>query len=105
MPLLMAAYHEFQSDPAVLKEIFRLVEVFSFRLLLQGRYASTGRSRAFELAHEVAAKNVRESQVKSRIRTDLIDYYCEDNAFQGRLNDKTTNFYEWSGIRETFIRI
>jgi uncharacterized protein with ParB-like and HNH nuclease domain len=99
IPLLMATYKNFQNIPEDLKEIFRLVEVFSFRLLLQGRYASTGRSKAFSLAADIASAKVQKiASVKEKIKNDLINTYCTDNQFEARLKDATLNFYDWRGI-------
>jgi len=99
IPLLMAAIHQYRGAPAELEETFRLVETFSFRLLLQGRYASTGRSRAFDIAAEVTARSVPPAVLKDRIRTDLIEYYCDDNPFKVALQNPSFNFYDWYGIR------
>lgn len=99
IPLLMATYKEFQTSKRELKEIFRLIEVFCFRLLLQGRYASTGRSKAFALAADIASGEINEVKVViEKIRNDLINVYCNDAQFEIRLSDKTINFYEWGGI-------
>lgn len=99
IPLLMACYKQFMEKPEELKELFRLIEVFSFRLLLQGRYASTGRSKAFSLAAEIASNKIKNpEEVSTKIRTELIDTYCNDTQFVLRLNDKAMNFYDWSGI-------
>jgi len=101
IPLLMAAYRCYASNATQLndlKEVFRLVEVFSFRLLLQGRYASTGRSKAFDLAAEAAKGQLPVAVLQDRIRIDLIDYYCNDAYFRDHLLSNR-NFYEWNGIR------
>jgi hypothetical protein len=99
IPLLMAAHHNFSSSSDELHEIFRLVETFSFRLLLLEKYSNTGRSKAFNLAAEIANKSIDIANTKKRIIDDLINYYCSDSVVQKELSNLESNYYEWSGIR------
>ena len=98
VPLLMAACRHFNDTPTELLELFGAIESFSFRLLVQGRYASTGRSKAFSLAADIASGIYDVSAARDHVRNQLINYYCDDRAFQGAISN-TGNWYEWSGIR------
>jgi len=99
IPLLMAAYHNHASSAQSLLEVFRLVETFSFRLLVLGKYSNTGRSKAFSLAADIIGEQLDLNQVTKRLKVDLIQYYCPEAAVKKNLEDLSTNYYEWSGIR------
>lgn len=98
VPLLMAATQRSTGDTNELNELFRLVENFSFRLLIQGRYSNVGRSRAFDLAFYTSNGNLTLAETINRVRSNLINYYCNDEVFQASMSDKS-NFYDRSGIR------
>ena len=99
IPLLMAAYKAYINEPENLLAVFNLIESFSFRMLLLGKYSQTGRSKAFGLAAEIVAGGLKAVDVISRIKNDLINYYAGDTVVQRAMLDDKANYYEWSGIR------
>ena len=99
IPLMMATYQKFQNHGEKLGLIFGLIETFSFRILLQGRNSNAGRSKAFSLAAEVTNGTVDVDDCLCRVKSNLIEYYCNDSAVRKELDDLDENFYEWSGIR------
>ncbi len=99
LPLLMASYKAYKNEPENLLTIFNLIESFSFRLLLLGKYSQAGRSKAFGLASEIAAGTLTSSVVIGKIKHDLINYYASDTVVKHAMMDDKANFYEWGGIR------
>jgi hypothetical protein len=98
IPIMMAAYRRYTANPDALKEVFRLAEVLSFRLLAVGKRADAGRKKAFDIARDIGRQSVSPPDAIDRLR-QLIDDYCGDDAFRQALEDTRGDFYHWDGIR------
>ncbi len=98
IPVMMASYYRYANTDEELQEIFRLAEVFSFRLLVIGRRADVGRRRAFDIACEIGHGKLLAIDAIKRLR-GLISEYCDDSKFRDALEDQKDDFYHWSGIR------
>ena len=98
LPILMAAHHTMSGNVQQLLEIFRLCEVFTFRLGAVQKRADTGETYAYSLAQEMMKGNISFPDVVQKMN-NLILLYCTDTQLKTTLLDTERNFYAWSGLR------
>lgn len=102
MPLLMASTIRFGDKPDELREVFRLAEVFAFRLLLQGMRSHTGVGAVYLLARNVGLGKLNAIATQEFLR-DLVKSYASDADMKATLlfadgDSRDGNFYAWRGI-------
>lgn len=98
LPLLMVIYQKFESEPDVCAELFRLLEVYSFRTAAMEFYANKGRSRVYRYARKVSSSNVVSgSDVKEWVER-LINDHCPTSRFKTSLEAPDRNFYDWNQL-------
>lgn len=97
-PLLVATWITFKHDEEKLREILKLVEVFTFRVYVVGRRrADTGEASACRLAYRIYSENLGFEEILHEIEV-LIDYYEDDESFQSDM--KLERFYKRTSGRD-----
>jgi hypothetical protein len=100
LPLLMATRLRYPEDAAHYEEMVGLCEVFAFRVYrLLGKYANSGQSSFFRLAHEVYAGKRDKASAVHRVR-QLINWYSPNTEFAAALSDtRERRWYPWGGLK------
>lgn len=100
LPLLMATRLRHPTDAEHYAEMVGLCEVFAFRVYrLLGKYANSGQSSFFRLAHEVFAGKRDQASAVQRMR-ELIAWYSPNNEFEAALSEtRERRWYPWGGLK------
>jgi len=91
-PLLIASVIRFKKEREKLREILKIIEIFSFKVYGIGRKRSdTGISSIYPLAYKVHCENLGYEDIRREL-IDNINYYQDDKDF--KINLAVENFYD-----------
>ena len=96
LPLFLAIYYKYSSQPDVMADLFELMEKGIFIIYgLSDRRSNAAESTLYSMAYEVYNDRLKSDDVSGQVR-DLVKDYSDDarKALQG---DKS--FYEWGWLK------
>ena len=90
-PLLIATWLRYSKEPTQMAEILKLIEAFTFRVYLVGKYRSNAaESRLYRMAHEVHQKRWDYETLIAELKK-VNQGYRDDAVFEANL--RTEDFY------------
>lgn len=90
-PLMIASWIKFKHDLEKMKDILKLIEIFSFRVYSIGRKRSdTGIASFYPLGYRVHSEKLVHVEITKEL-IEMINYYQDDKAFE--INLMVENFY------------
>jgi hypothetical protein len=100
LPLLMATRLRYPEDAEHYAEMLGLCELFAFRVYrLLGKYANSGQSSFFRLAHEVYTGKRDQASAVRRMR-ELTNWYSPNKEFEAALSEtRERRWYPWGGLK------
>ena len=99
LPFLLSITIALKKDPEKLLELLKMWEILIFRIFSIGSMRPhTAESMIFKLSCDIYNSRVNYEQTKNEIRS-IVQSYVADNDIEKFLASKTTDYYDWSGLK------
>lgn len=97
LPLLIAIYYKYPSEPETLVDLFELIEKAIFSIYgLSSRKSNTAESAIYNIAYDIYNGKIELNEASEQIK-NLVEEYSKD--FINALQDEEIDYYRWDLLK------